>query len=258
MTTSKLTDKIRAANQAGRKALIPFLPAGFPDKARFWEELKRLDEQGADIIEIGVPFSDPVADGPVVEQASLDCLTLGVCLSWLLGELGARRASIKAELVLMGYVNPFLQYGLENLARDAAEAGVAGLIVPDLPLEEFGLFLPALTKYGVELIPLVGLNTPNERLEIYAKHPSGFVYFVSVLGATGVRDSLPEEIKAKLVETRKIIKQPIAIGFGIKTPEQLAKFGEAQQAFDAVVFGSALIAHIRQGSDAADFMRRWK
>jgi len=258
MATSKLTAKIRAANQAGRKALIPFLPAGFPDKARFWDELASLDAQGADIIEIGVPFSDPVADGPVVEQASLDCLEAGVCLSWLLGELAVKRAGIKAEIVLMGYVNPFLQYGVENLARDAAEAGVAGLIIPDLPLEEFDMFKPALSKHGVDLIPLVGLNTSAERLALYAQEPAGFVYFVSVLGATGVRDSLPDEVKSKLMEARAIIKQPIALGFGIKTPEQLARFGEAQNAIDAVVFGSALIAHIRGGSTAGDFMGRWK
>jgi len=255
MSISKLTARIRAANKTGRKALIPFLPAGFPDKARFWDELAALDNNGADIIEIGIPFSDPVADGPVVEQASLDCLATGVCLSWLLGELSKRRASLQAEIVLMGYLNPFLQYGVEQLAVDAAAAGVAGLIIPDLPLEEYNMLKPALQAQGIEIIPLVGLNTPLERLKLYAKEPAGFVYFVSVLGTTGVRESLPEEIQAKLAQARAVFSQPIALGFGIKTPEQLDQFGDA---IDAVVFGSALISHLREGRGAADFMARWR
>ncbi len=255
MNESRLTARIRAAGKAGRKALIPFLPAGFPDKARFWDEIAALDAAGADIIEIGVPFSDPVADGPVVEQASLDCLALGVCLSWLLGELAVRRSSIQAEIVLMGYLNPFLQYGLERFAKDAANAGVAGIIVPDLPFEEADEIKSALEAQGIDLIWLVGLNTPAERLATYSNTARGFVYLVSVLGTTGERESLPEEIAAKVAEVRQTFSIPVALGFGIKTPQQLAPFADA---IDAVVFGSALISHLRTGAGAADFMARWR
>ena len=255
MSQSKITARLEAAKKEGRKGLIPFLPAGFPDRDRFWDELKALDESGADVIEIGVPFSDPVADGPVVEQASLDCLTRGVCLSWLLGELSKRRGEFKAALVLMGYHNPFLKYGFTRLAEDAAEAGVSGFIVPDMPFEESDAFREALTARGLDLVPLVGLNTPPERMKLYAEKGTGFLYFVSVLGTTGMRDSLPDEIKGKLSEVKKIFTLPVALGFGIKTPDQLAQYGDL---VDAAVFGSSLIQYIRDGGKAAGFMEGWK
>ncbi len=255
MSQSILTTRIREALAAGRKALIPFLPGGFPDKERFFTELAELDAGGADVIEIGVPFSDPVADGPVVEKASLDCLLHGACLSWLLHELTLRKGQFRAGLVLMGYYNPFYQYGLDKLAEDAAEAGVAGFIVPDLPLEESGPMAEALAARGLDLIPLVGLNTSEDRLAAYAEAARGYVYFVSVLGTTGMRDSLPAEVKDRLRVVRRIFDVPVALGFGIKSPEQLAGFGDL---VDGVVFGSALIAHIEAGGTAAEFMRRWR
>lgn len=255
MSHSILTTRIMEALGAGRKALIPFLPAGFPDKDRFFDELDALDAGGADVIEIGVPFSDPVADGPVVEKATLDCLARGACLSWLLGELAGRKGRYRAGLVLMGYYNPFLQYGLDRLAEDAAKAGVAGCIVPDVPLEESGPMAAALAKHGLDLIPLVGINTPEDRLAAYAKIARGYVYFVSVLGTTGMRETLPAEVKDRLAVVRRLFDVPVALGFGIKSPEQLGAFGDL---IDGVVFGSALIAHINHGGTAAEFMRRWR
>jgi tryptophan synthase alpha chain len=255
MSQSILTTRIMEALAAGRKALIPFLPGGFPDKERFFEELAALDAGGADIIEIGVPFSDPVADGPVVEKASLDCLLNGTCLSWLLHELERRKGQFRAGLVLMGYYNPFYQYGLERLAEDAASAGVAGFIVPDVPLEESGPMAEALGKFGLDLIPLVGLNTPEDRLAAYAKNARGYVYFVSVLGTTGMRETLPAEVKDRLTVVRRVFDVPVALGFGIKSPEQLTAFGDL---IDGVVFGSALIAFITAGGTSAEFMQRWR
>jgi tryptophan synthase alpha chain len=255
MSQSILTTRIMEALAAGRKALIPFLPGGFPDKERFFDELSALDDGGADIIEIGVPFSDPVADGPVVEKASLACLLDGTCLSWLLAELSRRKGQYRAGLVLMGYYNPFYQYGLDQLAKDAAEAGVAGFIVPDLPLEESGPMRAACDRHGLDLIPLVGLNTSEERLAAYAASARGYVYFVSVLGTTGMRESLPTEIKDRLTVVRRLFSVPVALGFGIKSPKQLTAFGDL---IDGVVFGSALIAHIDAGGTAAEFMERWR
>ena len=255
MSESKLTRRIRKAVNEGRKALIPYLPFGYPERQRFWDELEALDKGGADIIEIGVPFSDPVADGPVIEQASITCLEQGVCLREIIKELAGVRGRFQAELVLMGYMNPFMQYGLERLAADCGSAGVSGLIVPDLPYEEGGEMRAILGDEGVDLIPLVGLNTSEERLKLYAKTYTGFAYFVSVLGTTGDRETLPEEILEKLRTAREIFSIPMALGFGLKSPEQLERYGDL---VDAAVFGSALVRHIKDGGSAAEFMARWK
>jgi tryptophan synthase alpha chain len=252
---SGLEIAIRAATTEGRVALIPFLPAGYPNKDRFFEELDQLDRGGADVIEIGVPFSDPVADGPVVEEASLHCLELGVNLGWIFDELIKRKGRYKAPLVLMGYMNPFYQYGFDKIAEQAAAAGVAGLIIPDLPLEESREARETLLAGGVDLVSLVGLNTSAERLAEYAAVSSGFVYFVSVLGVTGVRNSLPDEMLEHLKMAKQAFDVPLALGFGLKSPEQLVPL---KGLVDAAVFGSALIRHIKDGGDSASFMERWK
>lgn len=252
---SKLTQAIQSANAQGRKALIPYLPAGFPDMERFWSELKALDDGGADIIEVGVPFTDPVADGPVIEAASQGCLERGVTLAWILDNLKARAGQYKAPLVLMGYYNPFCQYGLQRLAQDSVAGGVAGFIVPDLPSEESEPFRAVCQAAGLDLIPLVGLNTSAERMGLYATAASGFAYFVSVLGTTGVRESLPSEVVEQLRLARRTFQVPVAIGFGIKGPDSVKPFGEL---IDAAVVGSALVKHIQDGGTAADYMARWR
>jgi tryptophan synthase alpha chain len=253
MLSSILTEKIAAANARGRKAVIPYLPAGFPDPKRFWKELGRLDRAGADIIEIGVPFSDPVADGPVVEKASLRALEAGITLEWILNELRSHRRKLKAGIVLMGYYNPFLQLGLEEFARRAAESGVNGVIVPDLPLEESGPLRKVLEDRGVDLIVLVGLNTSFERMKQYAEVARGFVYYVSVLGTTGRRETLPKELKLGLQQAKEVFDLPVALGFGIKSRKQLERFEEL---IDAVVVGSALIDHIDSGGDGAKYIKQ--
>lgn len=252
---SRLEARVAAANAAGRPALVPFLTAGFPTLDRFWEEMDGLDRGGADIIEIGVPFSDPVADGPVVEAASLRALENGVTLRWILDGLKARAGRYDAELVLMGYYNPFLQYGLENLAADAAAAGVAGFIVPDLPLEEDAEMRALLAARGIDLIALVGPNTTEERMAEYAAVASGYVYVVSVLGITGVREGLPPEVPQTLARARRAFRLPLALGFGIREPKQLEGFSDRP---DAVVFGSALLRHIDAGNSAESFLAAWK
>ena len=158
-----LEQKIRDAHTAGRTALIPFVTAGFPALDTFWGIIEELDANGADVIEIGVPFSDPVADGPVVEDASRRALEQGVSLNWIMDGLKQRAGNFKAGIVLMGYLNPFLQYGLERFAADAAQAGVSGCIVPDLPLDESAPVRTTLKVHGIDLIALVGQNTSEER-----------------------------------------------------------------------------------------------
>jgi tryptophan synthase alpha chain len=254
MNTDRLQQRFRDAAARGRKTLIPFLPAGFPDKRKFWEEIESLDRAGADIIEIGVPFSDPVADGPVVEEASKLALENGATLEWILEELRDRRPRFQAEIALMGYVNPFMQHGWPRLAEEASDCGVCGLIVPDLPLEESEETEALLAEKGIGLVRLIGLNTPLERMRIYARRASGFVYFVSVLGTTGARSAFPPVLAQRLKEARGIFPQPLALGFGVASPEQLPPVGES---IDGVVFGSALIRHVQEGRPAGEFLAAW-
>lgn len=249
-----MQQKIEEATEKGAVGLIPFLPAGFPDREQFWKELEQLDAAGASVIEIGMPFSDPVADGPVVEKASLKCLADGIDLKWIFDGLKERKGQFKAALLLMGYLNPVYQYGLDAFAADCEAGGVSGLIIADMPHEESGFVKEALAPHGVALVPLVGLNTSKERMKLYAEGASGFCYFVSVLGTTGQRESLPARIKEKLAEAKEVFDIPIALGFGIKHPDQLKEF---EGLMDAAVFGSALITHVESGRPSAEFMEPW-
>ena len=251
---SPMTAKIEEAHAKDKVGLIPFLPAGFPNREQFWNELAELDAAGASVIEIGMPFSDPVADGPVVEKASLKCLDDGIDLTWIFTELKKRKGQFKAALLLMGYLNPVLQYGVERFAADCEAAGVSGTIIADLPFEESVEIKQALAAKGVSLVPLVGLNTSRERMALYAKDATGFAYFVSVLGTTGQRDSLPAEVLSQLRVAKETFDIPVALGFGIKHPDQLTQF---EGLMDAAVFGSALISHIEAGKSSASFMEPW-
>ncbi|MFW6054775.1 MAG: tryptophan synthase subunit alpha [Thermodesulfobacteriota bacterium] len=255
MLESKLEQRLRQAKAEERTGLIPFLPAGFPDRQRFFEELRELDQSGADIIEIGIPFSDPMADGPVVEEVSQQCLARGASLDWLFAELPKHRPVISAEIVLMGYVNPFMQHGWSRLAGQAAALDLSGLIIPDLPLEESleleGLF----TEHRLDLIRLVGLNTSPHRMRQAAEKAGGFVYFVSVLGTTGSGGGFPPVLSRQLRLAGEIFDKPLALGFGLDASDRIDSIRDE---IDAVVFGSALIKHIQKGGSSSGFMNRWK
>lgn len=249
-----ITQKINQAVNSGRKALIPFVPAGFPDKNVFWDIIMELDQAGADIIEIGVPFSDPVADGPVVENASNVCLEQGVNLGWIMQGLERNRRNISAGIVLMGYFNPFLQYGISRFSADSAQKGVNGLIVPDLILEEVQPYLELMASFELSFVPLVGLNTPQERMVEYSGINPAFVYLVSVMGITGTKAGTNEILRTKLGQARESFECPVALGFGLSSPGQLDPIADL---VDAVVFGSALIEHIDAGKKAGDFLQGW-
>ncbi|MBQ7607522.1 MAG: tryptophan synthase subunit alpha [Desulfovibrionaceae bacterium] len=251
-----LEETIRKKNAQGKTALIPFLTAGYPDPVTFWPTLTELDAAGADIIEIGVPFSDPVADGPVVEAASREALQNGVSLAKLLSELKERKGFFHADIVLMGYYNPFLQYGLDRLALASSQANVKGLIVPDLPLEEAEPLRSVLAKEGIALISLVGPNTSAERMQAYAEVSQGFVYVVSVMGVTGERKTLPAEVEATIRRAKTCFSLPVALGFGLHSPSQIDYLPQEAKP-DAAVFGSALLKSLASGGKAADFLERW-
>ena len=254
MNKTNLQIRIESTKAEGRMARIPFITAGFPTMEKFRQAVRELDANGADIIEIGIPFSDPVADGPIVEEASRRVLAKGLTLPLVMEELTKLIPELKAGIVLMGYYNPFLQYGLNQLVQDASHIGIEGFIVPDLPLEEGKSFQKLLKNKGMDLIALVGPNTPESRLSEYAAESSGYVYVVSVMGVTGVRNNLPPEIEETLARVKKAFRIPVALGFGISHPDQLKNINTPP---DALVFGSALLAHIDQGKSAAEFMQRW-
>lgn len=259
-----LEQKIRKAKKEGRIAIIPFLTAGFPNREDFWKYLEELDQGGADIIEIGVPFSDPVADGPVVEKASRKSLEQGITLKEILTTLKERNKKdetsktgrISAGLVLMGYLNPFLQYGLEKLAKEAEEAGIGGIIVPDLPFEESSFVTKILQEHNIALIPLVGLNTSSERMKLYSQNAEGYVYVISVMGITGERQALSSGVGEMIEQVRKIFSVPVALGFGLKHPDQLKELCGSQKP-DAAVFGSALLTHLENGEKPEEFLKPW-
>ena len=251
-----MKETILAAKKSGRCAVIPLITAGFPSRDSFWDTLARVDAAGADIIEIGIPFSDPVADGPVIEEISRQVLAQGMTLDWVIEGLRARVGSFHAKLVLMGYMNPFVQYGLERLAADCAAAGVSGFIVPDLPLEETPEFREALAPHGLALITLVGPNTTTERMKQYAPFSQEYVYVVSVLGTTGGVNEHVEAVADTIRRARAVFDVPLALGFGLRVPEQLESLPPDARP-DAAVIGTALLQHIRSGASPASFLAPW-
>jgi len=228
--------RLRAENRA---ALIPFVEAFDPDRATSAALLAGMAANGADIIEIGVPFTDPMADGPIIQAAGRRALDAGASLAGVLGLVKEFRAgNAHTPLVLMGYLNPILAYGVERFCADAASAGVDGLIVVDLPTEEAALLLPAAGAHGLDVIRLVAPTTSDERLPLVLAGSSGFVYYVSITGITGTRTASAEDLARDIPRIRRATTLPIAVGFGVRTPAQAAIV--AQYA-DAAIVASALI-----------------
>lgn len=252
-----MKDTILKAKREGRTALIPFITAGFPSLERFGETLLAIDRAGADIIEVGIPFSDPVADGPVIEAMSREALARGVTLRRALDELRRLRPSLRAKIVLMGYANPFLQYGLEALAADCVQIGVSGLVVPDLPLEESPEFRAALEPAGLTLVTLVGPNCSEERMQLYAPHSRDYVYVVSVLGTTGDSNRRLDTVAETMRRARRAFDVPLALGFGLSHPSQLDALPDDARP-DAAVFGTALLRHIAAGRPVEEFFKPWR
>lgn len=226
-------------------ALIPFITTGFPD-IDFTEELAiEMAHRGADLIELGMPFSDPVADGPTIEAASQAALSRNDISPPDIFSLVERlRKKISIPLVLMGYYNQFLHYGLEKFAQDAASAGIDGTIIPDLPVDEAGPWLSAARTHGVHNIFLAAPNTPEKRLKRIARATRGFLYYVSVMGITGARSELPPELADGLEKTGGVCRKPVAVGFGISRPDQVAMLARH---CDGIIVGSAIVKMIERG-----------
>jgi len=247
----RISTAIHRAAARGNPALVAYLTAGFPRREAFREHVVRL-AQAADVIEVGVPFTDPMADGVTIQRASLAALAQGVSLRWILDELAALR-DLEVPVLLMSYLNPLLAFGLGRLAEAAARAGVAGFIVPDLPLDESGDLRNVLDARQIALVQMVTPVTQPERLRQLCAGSQGFVYAVTMTGTTGKNVAVPQETLAYLDRVRVSSSVPVCAGFGIRSRAQVERL---RGHVDGVVVGSALLEVLERGGDPGEFLRQ--
>jgi tryptophan synthase alpha chain len=237
--SNRIDATLDALAKSGRNALGPFLTVGYPDLETSTLLARVVLESGADMLELGVPFSDPLAEGPTIQRTSFQALQQGVNVHTCLGVIRRlRREGVDSPLIFMGYVNPFLNYGMERFARDAAEAGLDGVIVPDLPSEEAGLFAGLLEAQGIYVIPLLAPTSSDKRIEQACRRAKGFIYCVSLTGVTGARTELGIGVQDLVERVRRFTDLPLLVGFGvsrIEHVEAIAKFA------DGAMVGSALL-----------------
>ena len=239
--------ELRAQKRAG---FIPFITAGDPDRETSFAILKQLPKAGADIIELGMPFSDPMADGPAIQAASVRALKAGMTVKGTLALVERfRKDDDKTPLVLMGYYNPIHAYGVESFTRDAARAGVDGLIIVDLGPEEDSTLRAFAAKSGLAIVRLATPTTDDERLSTVLDGASGFLYYVSVAGVTGTKSFTETDVKAAVERIKRRTDLPCAVGFGIRTPEGAAAIARIA---DAAVVGSAIVSRIAEGARAQE------
>lgn len=241
---------IVAAKARGELALVAYLTAGFPSRDRFKQHLQAI-AQAADVVEIGVPFTDPMADGVTIQRASHAALAQGVSLRWILAQLEGMPRS-KVPLLLMSYLNPLLVLGPQALASSAARAGVAGFIVPDLPFDESAELRAVLESQGLALVQMVTPVTRPQRLQEICRHSQGFVYAVTMTGTTGKNVAVPPDVTSYLDTVRSHSPVPVCAGFGIRSREQLTLLRDH---VDGVVIGSALVEVLERGEDPARWLR---
>lgn len=244
---NRITSKFANLPTVGRKGFIPFISAGDPDLETSRQIVLTLAENGADIIELGVPFSDPMADGPTIQESSQRALKNGVTLKDVLAMAASLRAKTDIPLVLFSYLNPLFRYGIERLADDAAAAGVDGILVTDAVDEEAAEIADVLRKNGLSLISLIAPTTTEDRLKKIAERSSGFIYAVSRAGVTGARNETSTTAEALVERVREYTDLPVAVGFGISTREQIE---DVWRYADAAVVGSAIVAEIEKSVNA--------
>ncbi len=241
---SLITARFQELRQRQEKALIPYITAGDPDLSTTWAALQVLDQNGADFIELGVPYSDPLADGPVIQAAATRALQRGVTLRAILQ--GLRQIPLRAPLILFTYYNPIYQVGIPAFLEQVQAAGCAGLVVPDLPLEEAEPLRQAAQAKGIDLILLVAPTSSAQRMRQIAQHSSGFLYLVSTTGVTGQRATLGERIPTLLQQLRQQTSLPIGVGFGISNPEQACQV--VRWGADAAIVGSAFVQRLAEAA----------
>ena len=246
-------NRIQKAFASG-KAFIPFITCGDPDLETTGKLVRAMAEEGADLIELGIPFSDPTSEGPVIQGADLRALKGGVTTDRILDLVHELRKDVAVPLVFMTYANVVFSYGTERFIQKAAEAGIDGLILADVPFEERDEFLEVCSRYGLDLIPMIA-PTSRERIRMIAREARGFIYIVSSLGVTGVRSTITTDIGAMVRLIREVSDVPCAVGFGISTPEQAEKMAASS---DGAIVGSAIVRIIEEyGRDSVEPVRKY-
>ena len=243
---NRIDKKFQELRDRGASAFMPYLCAGDPTPELTAKLLLTLEAAGADLIELGVPFSDPIADGPTIQRASERALTHGISLQQILEIVTSLRKKTEIPIALMSYYNPIFRMGEETFCKAAQDAGVDGVIVPDLPPEEAQQLLEIAPRYNLATIFLVAPTSPPERMQLIASVSTGFVYCVSLTGVTGARAMLSDEVAPMIVELRKHTDKPISVGFGVSTPEQAT---QVAQIADGVIVGSAIVNVIEENMD---------
>jgi len=243
---SRIASTFAALKKDGRAAFVPFITAGDPDSDTFFELLQKLPAAGADVIEIGIPFSDPMADGPTNQASYLRALKSGMTVVKLLELVRRfRKTDSKTPVVLMGAYNPVHAYGTARFARDAAEVGVDGLLIVDLPAEEDDVLRLPATSHGIDIIRFLAPTTDDERLKVVLDGASGYLYYASIAGITGTKTYAESDVRAALQRIKRATGLPCVVGFGIKTPEQA---GDIARIADGAVVGSAIVARVERGA----------
>lgn len=252
---NRIDAKFNELQETRRAALMPYLPLGYPTLDVSRELIRATASAGADVIELGVPFSDPLADGPIIQRATQAALENGMTLAKCLAMVRAARADgVDIPLVLMGYYNPILRYGVERFAQDASGAGADGVIVPDLPVEEAGALCGAAKAYDFAATFLAAPTSTDERLKKIGDATRGFLYLVSLTGVTGMRTSLAEGLAEFVQRTRQATDKPLCVGFGISNPENAHAVAELA---DGVIVGTALVARIGDPANAVENARQF-
>jgi len=239
--SSRIIRKFQEIRRDKGKAFIPYIMAGDPDMGRTKELIRILAACGADIIELGVPFSDPLADGPTIQKAAQRALDEGVTLKKVIALVAELRAGTQIPLILMTYYNPVFKYGEAQFVRDARVAGVDGLIVPDLPPDEAGSLLRHARESGLDIIFLLAPTSTGDRIQKVARTSTGFIYYVPITGITGSRLSLDASVAEHIARIKSVTDKPVAVGFGISTPEEAS---EISRSADGVIVGSAIVKRV--------------
>lgn len=240
--SSRITGTFKEIRRKNGRAFIPYIMAGDPNIKRTGELIRVLEDCGADIIELGVPFSDPLADGPTIQQAAQRALDEGVTLSTVIGLVAEIRIATQIPIILMTYYNPIFKYDEERFVRDATAAGVDGIIVPDLPPDEAGNLMKYSRKSGLDTIFLLAPTSTEDRIQKVARASKGFIYYVPMTGITGSKLSLDASFESHIARIRKVSDKPVAVGFGISTPEEAAVLSRFA---DGVIVGSAIVKRVQ-------------
>jgi len=244
---SRVDEKFYELKNNERIALMPFIMAGDPNIEKTSEILLKLQENGADLIELGIPYSDPLADGPIIQLSASRALKSGTTPKKVINLLESLKGKLNIPIILFTYLNPLLCFGFEHFCELASNAGVSGLIIPDLPLEEAYKFSKIVSNHSMDLVLLVAPTTPFERMKKISNHTKGFTYLVSVTGVTGERNKMESRVENLIAKLKEINNNPIAVGFGISTPEHVNKVRE--WGADGVIIGSAFVKRISSSSE---------